>query len=384
VARTSCPNPASCTQAPTERRIRSLASLIGNTPLLAIDLSYRGQTRIIYAKAENLNLTGSIKDRMALHILARGHERGALRRGATIIEVTSGNTGISFAAIGRALGHPVLIFMPDWMSDERKNLIRSLGATIRLVSREEGGFLGSIRLAEQAKEKVADAFLPCQFSNTDNVEAHYRTTGPELWWQLRFRAIQPAAFVAGVGTGGTIMGAGRFLKEQHPDIRLFALEPANSPTLSTGYKVGKHRIQGISDEFIPAICDLKQVDGIVAVDDGDAILMAQKLARVLGLGVGISSGANLIGALKVQNEMSAESVVVTVFPDDNKKYLSTDLMRDEPVKSDFLSPDVELLGYQAYKRVCYTCCNPAECELAQSPNFDVPQMLPACPRRRRR
>jgi cysteine synthase len=362
-------------------RVRNLSSLIGNTPLLAIELRFRGATHTVYAKAENLNMTGSIKDRMAFHILRKGYASGRLRPDSTIIEATSGNTGISFAAIGRALGHEVVIFMPDWMSEERKRLISSLGATIRHVSKQDGGFVGSIRLAEELAAATSGAFLPRQFSNTDNVEAHYLTTGPELWWQLRFRGLKPDAFIAGVGTGGTVMGVGRFLREKIPAIRINPLEPAGSPTLSTGHKVGSHRIQGISDEFIPEILDLKGLDRVIAVDDGDAIIMAQKLAAKLGIGVGISSGANLIGALMVKSELGPDAVVTTVFPDDNKKYLSTDLLRDEPAKPGFLAPDVQLLGYRAFKRVCYTCCDPAECLDAQSLDFLPEENLPPCPRR---
>jgi cysteine synthase A len=363
------------------QRINNLSSLIGNTPLLSIEFNYEGENRLIYAKAENLNMTGSIKDRMAFHILKRGYERGYLSPGAVIVEATSGNTGISFSAIGRALGHLVIIFMPDWMSEERKNLIRSLGAKIRLVSREENGFIGSIRLAEDWAKKTKNAFLPSQFSNEDNIEAHYMTTGPEMWWQLSFRSLKPDAFVAGVGTGGTIMGAGRFMKEKNPDIKLYPLEPSNSPTLSTGHKVGCHRIQGISDEFIPPILDLSSLNEIIGVDDGDAILMAQKLALNLGIGVGISSGANFLGALKVQNELGSDSIVITVLPDDNKKYLSTDLLREEPIRMDFLSSRVELLKYRAFKRVCHTCCNPEECLEAQMRDFIIDEPLPICPRR---
>lgn len=364
-----------------DRKIKNLSSLIGNTPLLAIEFRHKSETRTIYAKAENLNMTGSIKDRMAFHILKKGYERGYLKLGGEIVEATSGNTGISFSAIGRALGHPVVIFMPDWMSDERKNLIRSLGAKIRLVSREENGFLGSISLAEEWAKKSKNAFLPSQFSNEDNNEAHYISTGPEIWWQLSFRALKADAFVVGVGTGGTIMGAGRFLKEKNPSIQLHPLEPMNSPTLSTGHKVGCHRIQGISDEFIPSILDLSSLDDVISVDDGDAILMAQKLASNLGIGVGISSGANFLGALKVQNELGSDAVVVTVFPDDNKKYLSTDLLSDEPARTDFLSPKVELLKYRAFKRVCYTCCDPEECMEAQMHDLSFDEHLPVCPRR---
>jgi len=352
----------------SNHRIRGLSSLIGNTPLLAVRFTFRGQERIIYAKAENLNMTGSIKDRMAFHILMQGYTSGALKPGDRVIEATSGNTGIAFSAIGRALGHPVTIFMPDWMSAERINLIKSLGADIRLVSREAGGFLASIRLAEEMAAASGDTFLPRQFSNQDNSAAHSLTTGPEIWWQLKFRSLQPDAFVAGVGTGGTIMGTGRFLKEKYPSIHLHPLEPLNSPTLSTGCKVGKHRIQGISDD-------------VISVDDGDAILMAQKLAAELGIGVGISSGANFVGALMVQENLGRAATIVTVFPDDNKKYLSTDLLRDEPAQPQYLAPHIELKEVQAFKRVCHTCCDPQEC-LAAAPNEATPdEQLPHCPRR---
>jgi len=345
----------------TQRQFKGLGHLVGNTPLLVIELTYRGRPRVLYAKAEQMNMTGSIKDRMALHVVRRGYERGRLEPGGRIIEATSGNTGISIAAIGRAMGNPVTIFMPSWMSRERIELIQSFGADIHLVSREEGGFLGSIEMAEELACKAPGSFLPRQFSNEDNVAAHEEATGPEIWWQLRYQDLKPAGFVAGVGTGGTIMGVGRFLQSMESSVRIHPLEPANSPTLSTGHKVGKHRIQGISDEFIPPIVDLDFLDDVVGVDDGDAILMAQQLASRLGLGVGISSGANFLGALKVQNEIGGNALVVTVFPDSNKKYLSTDLLGQEPVKPEFLSPDVELLGFSAYKRVCRTCCDPGDC-----------------------
>ena len=363
------------------QRAQGLKCLIGNTPLLEIEFALHGTHRVIYAKAEHLNMTGSIKDRMAFHIIQNAYDDGRLRAGGRIIEATSGNTGIAFAAIGRALGHPVTIFMPSWMSSERINLIRSLGAEIVLVTKEQGGFLGSIDRAEALAEDVDNAFLPRQFSNEYNSEAHYETTGPEIWWQLRFRSIQPDAFIAGVGTGGTIMGTGSFLRAKHPTIRLFPVEPASSPTLSTGCKVGNHRIQGISDEFIPSILDLDSLDDVLAVDDGDAILMAQKLSSVLGLGVGISSGANFVGAIKAQELLGPEACVVTVFADDNKKYLSTDLLREEPVQRGYVAPHVELLSVRAFKRVCYTCCDPNACVEAES--FDTLQEapLPHCPRR---
>jgi cysteine synthase A len=339
----------------TPARFKQLKHMIGNTPLLAIRCAFRGTERVLYAKAEHLNMTGSIKDRMAFHILKRAYQDGHIQPGDTIAEATSGNTGISFAAIGRALGHPVVIFMPDWMSEERVALIKSLGAKVVRVRRDEGGFIGSIRMTEEMARHTPRVFLPAQFANEANAEAHEKTTAPEIWWQLASHSLKPDAFVAGVGTGGTIMGAGRFLRDHNPSMKLHPLQPAESPTLSIGHKVGQHRIQGISDEFIPSILRLHELDSVVSVSDGDAILMAQKLASCLGLAVGISSGANFLGALMIQKELGCDAVVTTVFPDDNKKYLSTDLLREEPVKLAYLAPEVELLGYEAFKRVCFTC-----------------------------
>jgi cysteine synthase A len=339
---------------PTRQRFRSLHRLIGNTPLLAIDFTWRGEPRVLYAKQESLNLTGSIKDRMALFILEQAYLDGRIRPGHRIAEATSGNTGISFSAIGRALGHPVTIFMPDWMSTERMSLIASFGASVVPVSRAEGGFLGSIKLSEDLAARDPRVFLPCQFSNDANVQAHLETTGPEIWLQLQSAGLTPDAFVAGVGTGGTVMGVGRYLRAKKPGVRVHPLEPAESPTLSTGHKVGHHRIQGVSDEFIPPIVKLDELDAVVSAHDGDAILMAQQLAQH-GLAVGISSGANFLGALQVQNELGAGAVVVTVFSDSNKKYLSTDLLRTEPVRDGYLSPDVEVIGFRAFQRVCAAC-----------------------------
>lgn len=333
----------------------NIKALIGDTPILEISFTYKGEARKIYAKSENFNMTGSIKDRMAYAILKKSFEEGILPDGATIIEATSGNTGISLCAIGRALGYKVVIFMPDWLSTERYQIIRSLGANIQLVSKEDGGFLGSIAMAEDLAHKTSNAFLPRQFSNEYNSLAHFETTGPEIWEQLEYLGLKPDAFTAGVGTGGTIMGTGRFLKSKNPHIKLHPLEPANSPTLSTGYKVGKHRIQGISDEFIPSIMHFNKLDDIISVDDGDAIIMAQKLSTELGLGVGISSGANFIGALIAQNQLPTSAVSVTVFPDSHKKYLSTDLMKKEKNSENFLSNDVVLTGFRALRKSCTTC-----------------------------
>ncbi len=336
-------------------RLQALRSLVGNTPLLEIHYLWEGLPRRVFAKAEHLNLTGSIKDRMALHILEQAVRRGELEPGAPLFEATSGNTGISFAALGSALGHPVTIFLPDWMSRERVDLIRSLGATIRLVRADEGGFVGAIALAEQAARAATGGFLPRQFANQDNVGAHERATGAEILAQLAARGLRPHAFVAGVGTGGTVMGVGRALRARFPDTRIHPLEPASSPTLSTGCKSGSHRIQGISDEFVPPIVDLRALDRVLAVDDGDAIRMAQALAASLGLGVGISSGANFLGAVQVQEELGGDAVVVTVFPDSNKKYLSTDLNRPEPARPEHWTDRVRLTGYLPVARTCVTC-----------------------------
>jgi cysteine synthase A len=324
--------------------------MVGNTPLLAVHFRRQRRTCTIYAKAEFLSLTGSIKDRMALYVLQEAYRRGELRAGDTIAEATSGNTGIAFAAIGRALGHPVIIYMPDWMSSERTSLIRSFGATIEPVSKEQGGFLGSIDFCESLGREHANVFLPRQFSNKANVGAHRLTTGPEIALQLARIGRNVTAFTAGVGTGGTVMGVGSYLKSQDPGVRVHPLEPAESPTLSTGAKNGKHRIQGMPDEFVPAICELHSMNAVVAIPDGDAILMAQKLSGTLGLGVGISSGANFLGAIRVLARYGNRATIATVFCDDNKKYLSTDLMREEPVKSNYLTSEIELLGYEALPR----------------------------------
>ena len=336
-------------------KFKALSRLVGNTPLISIHFRYHGVHRILFAKSEYLNLTGSIKDRMAVRILQKAYAEGTIAPGHAIAEATSGNTGIAFAAIGRMLGHPVKIFMPDWMSQERVHLIRSYGAEVVTVSKGDGGFLGSIRMCEEFAASHKDVFLARQFSNPANAESHEETTGPEIWSQLLSVGKRPNAFVAGVGTGGTVMGVGKFLRQRDSSIRVHPVEPAESPTLTTGGKVGNHRIQGISDEFIPEIVNLKELDEVIPVPDGDSILMAQKLATHLGLAVGISSGCNFLAAVKAQNNLSADAVVVTVFCDDNKKYLSTALMSEEPVKPDYLSPEIELLGLGTVGRACEFC-----------------------------
>jgi len=336
-------------------KFKALTRLVGNTPLISIHFRYQGSHRIIFAKSEYLNLTGSIKDRMAVRILEKAYAEGKIAPGHTIAEATSGNTGISFAAIGRMLGHPVKIFMPDWMSQERVHLIRSYGAEVVSVSQGDGGFLGSIRMCEEFAASRDDVFLPRQFSNPANTEAHEETTGPEIWSQLLSVGKRPQAFVAGVGTGGTVMGVGKYLRARDASIHVHAVEPAESPTLTTGCKVGNHRIQGISDEFIPEIVQLRDLNEVISISDGDAILMAQKLATTLGLAVGISSGCNFLAAVKAQGKIAPESCVVTVFCDDNKKYLSTALMNEETPKPGYLSPQIELLGMGTVGRACEFC-----------------------------
>jgi cysteine synthase A len=245
--------------------------------------------------------------------------------------------------------------MPDWMSQERVHLIRSYGAEVVTVPKDSGGFLGSIRMCEEFAASRDDVFLPRQFSNPANCESHEESTAPEIWSQLTSVGRHPQAFVAGVGTGGTVMGVGKFLRKHDPSIRICPVEPAESPMLSSGCKVGSHRIQGISDEFVPELLQLKDLDEVIAVSDGDAILMAQKLATSLGLAVGISSGCNFLAAVRAQEKLSHDAAVVTVFCDDSKKYLSTALMSDEPIKPGYRSPEIELLGFGTVGRACQFC-----------------------------
>lgn len=329
-------------------KLDDISALISNTPLIRIDFLYKGEKRVLYAKAEYYNLTGSIKDRAALYMLKKAYEKDEIKPGDIIAEATSGNTGISFAAIGACLGHKVKIFMPDRMSRERIALMESFGAGVTLVSKEEGGFLDCIDRAEKLCEQ-GGVYLPRQFSNPDNTAAHFNDTGNEIVRQLSALGLRADGVAAGIGTGGTIMGLTKRLKQANPNLKAFPIEPASSPTLSTGYKVGSHRIEGILDEFIPDLVDLTQLDDIIAVDDGDAIITARMLSEKLGIGVGISSGANFIGALAAQQKLGKDSVIVTVFPDDNKKYLSTDYSKPQEVREGYYSNNIELVSMTAYK-----------------------------------
>ena len=334
-----------------ENKFRHLWHMVGNTPMLELHYTYKTKPSKIYVKCEHYNLTGSIKDRMALYIMHKAYCEGHIKPGDTIMEATSGNTGIAFSAIGKALGHNVKIVMPNWLSKERMDIIKSLGAEIVLVSKEEGGFLGSIKICNEMSEIDDSIFLPRQFENLYNAEAHENTTGKEILCQLKSCGLTPDAFVAGVGTGGTVMGVGHALRKANPRVKIHPLEPKESPTLSTGYKVGSHRIQGISDEFIPELVKLNELDEILEASDGDSIIMAQKLACELGLAVGISSGANVIGAIKLKNQLPDDAVVVTILSDSNKKYLSTDLIKEEPVKDGYISTDTVFVEYMPIDRM---------------------------------
>ena len=332
---------------PQLKKLQNLKALYGNTALVKVDFKYKQQHKTIFAKYEAPNFSGSIKDRIAYAIIKEAYQNGTLKAGQPIIEVTSGNTGIAFTALAKALGHEVKIIMPDWLSKERYDIIELYGGIVEKVSHEEGGFIGSLKRAENyAKE--GDYFYPDQFSNLTNVKAHEQSTGKEILKQLLHQNLKPELFVAGVGTGGTIMGVNNYLKKVGINCLCHPLEPANSPTMSSGgKKVGSHRIQGVSDEFIPAITKLNELNDIVSVDDGDSIIMAQKLNR-FGLSVGISSGANFIGTLQKMNEYNRNMTAVTIFCDNSFKYLSTALCKEEPIKDGFLSTDVELIDLTFY------------------------------------
>lgn len=313
---------------------------IGNTPLIKIKYKYNGKVNYIYTKLEFYNLTGSIKDRVAFYIIKNAYERGILKKGMPLVEATSGNTGIALAAIGAHSGNPVHIFMPDWVSQERTNLMKMYNAKVTLISKEEGGFKRAISEAKKfAKEN--DGFLCNQFENEDNVLAHYETTGKEIVESLDGKV---DAFVSGIGTGGTLIGVAKRLKEANKNVKIYALEPDKMPLLSQNKIIENHKIEGIGDDFVPKIVDKSLINKIILVNDEDAINMARKIALNLGIGVGISSGANLIASILAKEETKGN--VVTVFPDDNKKYLTTDLSKPISINSDFISNKVEILDYE--------------------------------------
>ena len=298
-------------------------SLIGNTPLIKINYLNNGKENYVYVKLEYYNLTGSIKDRIIYYILDKAIEQGDLKDNMPIVEATSGNTGISISAIGAYLKHKVYIYMPDWVSDERLKLMKLYGADVTLISKEDGGFIKCIEEAEKFA-KNNNGFLTHQFDNLDNVEAHYNTTGKEITDKIKVDA-----FISGIGTGGTLIGVAKKLKEKNKNVKIYALEPSNMSLIKNNTK-GEHKIEGIGDEFIPSLVNLDIIDDIILISDEEALEMTQKLSKELGIGVGISSGANMLAAIKLR-ELGYDNVV-TIFPDDSKKYLSTDLTHNESNK----------------------------------------------------
>ncbi len=326
-----------------------LRALTGNTPMIGIRYRFKGEERVIYSKCEHYNYTGSIKDRMALEVLEQAYKKGQLKPGDTIIEATSGNAGISLAAFGRALGHKVIIIMPDWASKERRDILHSLGAETILISREEGGFFACMEKCHELKAAMPNVFLPQQFSNTDNIHGHCSSSGPEIQHQMENLGLKPDAFIAGIGTGGTIMGNGTYLRKQYPNIHICPVESLQSRIISTGVSHGIHRIPGLSDDWNPPIVDLGLMNDIITISDGDGIIMTQRLGKELGIGVGISSGFNLLGAVAYQNKFGKDTNVVTVFSDCNKKYLSTTLLKEEPQLPDYLVNHIELVDFFTVK-----------------------------------
>lgn len=322
-----------------------LEKLIGNTPMIKIKCKYRGEEGKgiekeinVYVKLEYYNLTGSIKDRVVFYIIEKARKEGKLKDKMKLVEATSGNTGISLASIGAYYNYPVHIFMPDFVSYERVQLMKSYGAEVELISRKDGGFIKCVELAKKyAKEN--NAFLVNQFSNIDNYKAHYETTGKEIIRDLekiekkekqKEEKISEriGAFISGVGTGGTLMGIGNRLKEKYKVIKIVALEPDKMPIISKEKygkenKLEQHKIEGIGDDFVPDLLNIEKIDDIILINDDEAIKMAKKIAKELGIGVGISSGANLLGAIKLGYKLNKD--IITVFADDNKKYLSTEL-----------------------------------------------------------
>ena len=316
----------------------NFGKLIGNTPMIKIDYEYDGKQSSIYTKLEYYNYTGSIKDRIALYIIENERRNGNLNDGQPIVEVTSGNTGISFSAIGALYGHDVHIFMPDWVSLERRKLIEMYGAHVHLISREEGGFKGALKLAEEFSKEI-DAYRPLQFDNELNVEAQYKTTGNEIVNSVP----EINAFVSGIGTGGTLMGIGKRLKDNNPDSKIFALEPSTLSILKMGMEEGSHMIEGIGDDFIPGIVEQDLIDDIVLIHDCDAINMSKRIANEFGLAIGISSGANFLASVIMDND---NLNIATVFPDDNKKYITTKLSEKIDENPELISNNIKLIGFE--------------------------------------
>ncbi len=304
----------------------SVSQLVGNTPLLSVD-NYVRQRQLpatILAKLERFNPAGSAKDRIALEMLDQAEATGALQPGGTVIEPTSGNTGIGLAAMAVARGYRVILTMPASMSAERRAMLKAYGAELVLV--ETGGMAGAVTKAEELAASIPGSFIPSQFDNPANPAAHYKTTGPEIWRDVEGHV---DIFVAGVGTGGTISGVGRYLKEQNPSIRIVAVEPASSPLLSQGH-AGPHGLQGIGANFVPGNYDNSVVDEIVTVTDEDAYRTGRLLARTEGVMAGITSGAALWAADELARRPENKGkTIVALLPDDGNRYLSTPLWSEE-------------------------------------------------------
>lgn len=313
---------------------------IGNTPMIKIKYKYKGEENNIYTKLEFYNITGSIKDRVAYYIIKKAYENGDLQKGQIIVEATSGNTGISLSAMGAYFGNPVHIFMPDWVSKERVDLMKMYNADVTLISKEKGGFKKAVEKAKEYAEEKG-GFLANQFANENNILAHYETTAEEITRKL---GLKIGGFVSGIGTGGTLTGVGKRLKELDNNIKIYALEPDKMPMLSQNKAGGTHKIEGIGDDFIPELVDRNIIDEIILVNDDDSINMARKIALELGIGVGISSGANMIASVLAKAKNIKD--IVTVFPDDNKKYLTTDLSKPVDNNPRFISNGIELLDYE--------------------------------------
>lgn len=308
-----------------EKIYRGASELVGNTPLLQlthIEEQFGLKCRLL-AKLEYLNPAGSAKDRVALEMIEQAEKDGLLKPGATIIEPTSGNTGIGLASIATVKGYRCIIVIPDTMSVERRNIIKAYGAEV-VLSDGKLGMKGSIEKAEELQKSIPGSFIPAQFDNPANANAHYKTTGPEIW---RDTDGNVDIFVAGIGTGGTITGTGRYLKEQKPDIQIIGMEPASSPFLSEG-RAGAHGIQGIGAGFAPSILDQNIYDEIVAVKDDKAIEFGKLIAGKEGFLVGISSGAALAAAVEVAKRPESErKTIVVLLPDSGDRYYSTKLFQ---------------------------------------------------------
>ena len=304
----------------------SAAQLVGHTPLLAVDnyVRTRGLPAVILAKLESFNPAGSAKDRVALEMLRQAEASGVLQPGGTVIEPTSGNTGIGLAAMAISKGYRVILTMPASMSAERRALLKAYGAELVLV--EEGGMAGAVAKAEELAAAIPGSFIPGQFDNPANPAAHYKTTGPEIWQDTEGHV---DIFVAGVGTGGTISGTGRYLKEQNPNVRVVAVEPASSPLLSQGH-AGPHGLQGIGANFVPKNYDASVVDEILTVTDEEAYRTGRLLARTEGIMAGITSGAALWAAdVLARRPENAGKTIVALLPDDGSRYLSTPLWSED-------------------------------------------------------